>query len=84
MEKTVAISILEDIKEKLQDTENPKIKGLQTITTYKKNLEIATNEKLKELIKKHTEYVKKYGEYDKKTLRLSKKIDKEMRKIYNN
>lgn len=84
MEKTVAILILEDIQEKLQDTKNPKVKGLQTIDTYKKNLEIATNEKLKELIKRHTEYAKKYGEYDKKTLKLSKKIDKSMRKIFNN
>lgn len=84
MEKTVAIAILEDIQEKLQDTENPKIKGLQTISNYRKNLEIATNEELKELIARHTEYVKEYGEYDKKTLRLSRKIDKKMRKIYNN
>ncbi len=84
MEKTVAISILEDIYEKLQDTKNPKEKGLLTISTYRKNLEIATNENLKKLIKKHTEYAKKYGEYDKKTLRLSKKIDKRMRKIFNN
>lgn len=84
MEKQVAISILQDIQDSLKDEKNAKIKGLQTISIYKKDLEIATNEKLKELITKHTEYVKRYGEYDRKTLRLSKKIDKEMRKIFNN
>lgn len=84
MEKQVAISILQDIQDSLKDEKNAKIKGLQTISTYRKNLEITTNEKLKKLIEEHTKYVKEYGEYDKKTLRLSKKIDKEMRKIFNN
>lgn len=84
IEKTVAINILQDIQESLNDNKNAKIKGIRTIATYRKNLEIATNEKLSALIKKHTECAKRYGEYDKKTLKLNKKIDKEMQKIFNN
>lgn len=84
MEKSVAISILEDIRQALNDTNNAKDKALKTVELYRKNLEIATNDKLKELIKKHTEYSRKYGEDDRKTLKLSKKIDKELRKIFDN
>lgn len=84
MEKSVAISILEDIQQALNDTNNAKDKALKTIELYRKNLEIATNDKLKELIKKHTEYCRKYGEDDRKTLKLSKKIDKELHKIFDN
>lgn len=58
--------------------------GLKTVDIYKKNLEIATNKKIQNLIEKHTQYSKKYGEQNSKTLRIGKKIDEEMQKIYNN
>ncbi len=83
MEKEVAISILEDIEISLQK-ENWKEESLKTIALYKKGLEIATNPKIKNLIEKHREYIKKYGENDKKTIKIGKKIDEEVQKIYNN
>lgn len=83
MEKEVAISILEDIENSLQK-ENWKEESLKTIAIYRKGLEIATNLKIKNLIEKHREYIKKYGENDKKTIKIGKKIDEEVQKIYNN
>lgn len=83
MEKEVAISILEDIENSLQK-DNWKEESLKTIAIYRKGLEIATNLKIKNLIEKHREYIKKYGENDKKTIKIGKKIDEEVQKIYNN
>lgn len=57
--------------------------GLKTIKIYRKNLEIATNEKIQKLIKKQKEYIEKYGENGKRTQKLNKKIDKEINKIFN-
>lgn len=82
MEKQVAINILEDIENSLQK-ENWKEESLKTIAIYRKGLEIATNLKIKNLIEKHREYIKKYGENDKKTIKIGKKIDEEVQKIYN-
>lgn len=82
MEKEVAISILEDIENSLQK-ENWKDESLKTIAIYRKGLKIATNPKIKNLIDKHREYIKKYGENDKKTIKIGKKIDEEVQKIYN-
>ena len=82
MEKEVAISILEDIENSLQK-DNWKEESLKTIAIYRKGLEIATNLKIKNLIEKHREYIKKYGENDKKTIKIGKKIDEEVKKIYN-
>lgn len=82
MEKEVAISILEDIENSLQK-DNWKEESLKTIAIYRKGLEIATNLKIKNLIEKHREYIKKYGENDKKTIKVGKKIDEEVQKIYN-
>lgn len=82
MEKEVAISILEDIENSLQKY-NWKEESLKTIAIYRKGLEIATNLKIKNLIEKHREYIKKYGENDKKTIKIGKKIDEEVQKIYN-
>lgn len=82
MEKEVAISILEDIENSLQK-ENWKEESLKNIAIYRKGLEIATNPKIKNLIEKHREYIKKYGENDKKTIKIGKKIDEEVQKIYN-
>ncbi len=82
MEKQIAINILEDIKSSLLGN-NGKENGLKKLEIYRKNLEIATNKKIIKLIERHKLYVKKYGKNHYKSVRLSKKIDEEMRKIYN-
>ncbi len=83
MEKEVAIKILEDIQSNLNQ-ENWKYQTLSTISQYKKGLLIATNDKIKKLVEKYKEYITKYGENGKKTIALGKKIDEEIKKIYNN
>ena len=83
MEIEIAISILEDIRQLLIGKE-PKEKALRTIEIYRKNLELATNEKIKRLIEKQKEYIKKYGSNNRKILKINKKIDEEIQKIYNN
>ena len=82
MEKEVAISILEDIENSLQK-ENWKEESLKNIAIYRKGLEIATNPKIKNLIEKHRKYIEKYGENNQKSIKIGKKIDKEVQKIYN-
>lgn len=82
MEKEVAISILEDINNTL-NKKNSKIEVLKIIDIYEKNLKITENSKIKNLIKKQKEYIKNYGEYSNKTLKINKKIDEELRKIFN-
>ena len=82
MEKEVAISILEDIQNTL-NKEDWKNQTLKIIDIYKKNLKITENSKIKNLIKKQKEYIKNYGEYSNKTLKINKKIDEELRKIFN-
>lgn len=82
MKKEVAIRILEDIQRNLNQ-ENWKCQTLSTIRQYKQGLLIATNDKIKKLVEKHKEYIKKYGENGKKTMALGKKIDEEVKKIYN-
>ena len=83
MEKEVAIRILEDIQRNLNQ-DDWKCKTLSTISQYKKGLLIATNPKIKKIVEKHREYIKKYGENGKKTIAVGKKIDEEIKKIYNN
>ena len=83
MEKEVAIRILEDIQRNLNQ-DDWKCKTLSTISQYKKGLLIATNPKIKKLVKKYKEYITKYGENGKKTIAVGKKIDEEIKKIYNN
>lgn len=82
MDKEIAISILEDVKQSLYN-DNAKQKGLSTVNQYIKGLEITENQEIQQLISKQQEYVKKYGENGRKTLKLNKKIDKEMQKIFN-
>lgn len=82
MEKDVAITILEDIQNALC-TDNPKENALKTLEIYRKDLEISTSIKIKKLIDKQLEYVQKYGRNGRKTLNLNKKIDKEIKKIFN-
>lgn len=83
MNKNEAINILEDIQSCLNQ-DDWKCKTLSTISQYKKGLLIATNPKIKKLVEKHREYIKKYGENGKKTIAVGKKIDEEIKKIYNN
>lgn len=82
MEKQVAIDILENIQETLTG-ENAKEKGLKIVEIYRKNLEISTSKKMRKLINKQKEYCQIYGEDDKKTLKLVKKIDEEIQRIFN-
>ena len=82
MEKEVAISILEDIENSLQK-ENWKDESLKTIAIYRKGLEIAINPQIEKLIEKHRQYIEKYGENNQKSIKIGKKIDKEVQKIYN-
>lgn len=83
MNKNEAINILEDIQSCLNQ-DDWKCKTLSTISQYKKGLLIATNPKIKKLVEKYKEYITKYGENGKKTMALGKKIDEEIKKIYNN
>lgn len=80
VDKQVAISILEDIK---QDIIKDKLKGLRTIDIYVRNLEVATSPKIKELVAKQKELVTKYGEDDARVIRVNKKASAEINKIFN-
>ena len=59
MEREVAISILEDVKESLFCG---KESGIKTLDIYQKNLELATSPKINKMINLQNEYIKKYGE----------------------
>ena len=80
LEKEVAISILQDIKD---DIVKDKSKGLRTIDIYVKNLEVATSPKIKELVAKKKELVAKYGDDDKRVEKINKKASDEIKKIFN-
>ena len=82
IEKDVAISILEDIEYNLNN-EDWKNRTLKTIDLYRKNLKIATNKKIKKLVEIQKKYIKKYGENAEETIKINKKIDEELCKIYN-
>ena len=82
VEKQVALDILEEIKQNIQEYDSG-TKALKTINIYRKNLEVAVNPKIKELIEQQKEAMAKYGEDDKRTIKLNKQISKEMGKIYN-
>lgn len=82
IEKDIAIDILEDIENSLY-SDNWKHETLKTISIYMKNIEVSTNRKIKKLMRKHQKYMSTYGEDDKRTIKLVKKIDDEMLKIYN-
>lgn len=81
IEKGKAIEILEEIESKLNYKDWKEAE--KTVNTYIKNLEISTNDRIQQLIDKHTEYRKKYGEDSFRTKMLAKKIDKELLAIYN-
>lgn len=82
MDKGVAVSILEDVKQSLYN-ENAKQKGLSTINQYICGLKITQNEKIQQLINKQKEYCKLYGENDKRTVKLNRKVDEELKKIFS-
>ena len=81
MKKNVAIDILEDIQQILNQKDG-KIKAIKTIEIYIKNLEISNNKNIQKLIRKQIEYINIYGENSRKTIKLNKKIDKEIQKIF--
>lgn len=82
IEKNTVINILEDIQNSLR--KNNIEEGLKTLDIYRKNLELSCNPKLKKLIEEQSQLVNEYGESNKRVLRINKKIDKEMQKIFNN
>ena len=82
MEKEVALSILEDLQNCL-NKDNWKSETLKNIKIYKKNLQIAIDDNIRELIEKQKDLIDKYGENDKRTLKMNKKIGKELQKIFN-
>ena len=78
IEKEVAINILEDIQQCLNQ-ENWQDRTLSTVTQYKKGILVAIDEELKGLIAER----KKYDEDSPEAIKLSQKIDERLRKIYN-
>ncbi|MBO5349690.1 MAG: hypothetical protein J6A89_07750 [Clostridia bacterium] len=78
MEKEIAIQILEDIKEGLY-SENWKTRTLSTIKQYRKNLLIATNEDLKNLV----EDLKKYPDDSKEYEEIAVQMSNIMNAIFN-
>lgn len=82
VEKQVALDILEEIKQNIQEDDSG-TKALKTINIYRKNLEVAVNPKLKALVEQQKECIAKYGEDDAHTKKLNKKISKELEKIFN-
>lgn len=83
MEKQVALDILQEIRQNIQEDDTG-TKALKTIDIYRKNLEVAVNPKIKALVEQQKEYIAKYGEDDAHTIKLNKKISKELEKIFNN
>ena len=83
VEKQVALNILEEIKKDIQEDDSG-TKALKTIDIYKKNLEVAINPKIRELVEKQKEAMAKYGEEDSRTVKLNKQITKELEKVFNN
>lgn len=81
IEKQEAIEILEEIEAKLNSKEWKLAK--KDIEYYIKNLEVAENEKIKNLITRYKKTRKAYGESNYKTKILTKKIDKKLLEIYN-
>ena len=83
VEKQVAINILEDIEQALKDDHTGN-KAKRTVDIYRKNLEVSTNTKLRELVKKQKDISSKYGDDDIRIIRISKKISKILEDIFNN
>jgi len=83
VEKQVAINILEDIEQALKDDHTGN-KAKRTVDIYRKNLEVSTNTKLRELVKEQKDLSTKYGDDDIRTIRISKKISKILEDIFNN
>lgn len=82
IEKSVVVNILEDIRQALNEDKTG-TKAMKTVEIYRKNLEVATSTKLKELVKKKKELTAKYGEDDIRVARLNKKASNELEKIFN-
>ena len=78
VDKQVAISILEDIKQEIIDG---KTNG--TLEIYIKNLEVATSPKIKSLVAKQKALLEKYDEDDARVIRINKKASAEINKIFD-
>lgn len=77
VDKQVAISILEDIKQEIIDG---KTNG--TLEIYIRNLEVATSPKIRSLVAKQKALLEKYGEDDKRVEKINKKASAEINKIF--
>ena len=78
IEKSVAINILEDIQQCLNE-EKWQVKTLSTVKQYKNGILVSIDEELKGLIAER----KKYDEDSSEAIKLYQKIDDRLRKIYN-
>lgn len=83
MTKQEAINILEDVLHSLNNKEDGISKALSTTNTYIKDLEVATDPKIKKLIEKQKQYISLYGEEDARTISINKKISKKMGNIFD-
>ena len=81
IDREKSIEILEEIESQLNYKDCKEAE--KTIDIYIKKLEISTNDRIQQLIEKHTKYREKYGEDSFRTKMLAKKIDKELLAIYN-
>lgn len=81
IEKDISLEILQDIQNILK-TDNIE-KSLKTLDIYRKNLELSCNKDLAKLIEKQKNLINTYGENDNQVLKINKKIDKQIRKIFN-
>ena len=81
IEKTIVINMLEDIKSNLKY--NNRERALKDVNIYIKNIELTVNKKIKKLTAKCKLYRKKYGENHILFIITSKKLDKEIHKIFS-
>ena len=81
MEKSIAINILEDIKDSLSQ-ENWEEQTMKTIRTYRKNIEISMNPQIQRMVRHYKRCFDKYGENNIITILLGKRIDKKMQEIF--
>lgn len=81
MKKSTAINILEDIQDSLY-CNNWKENSLLKIRYYTNCLEVSISPKINKLIEKYRKSINQYGKNNKKSLKLAKKIDDEIDKIF--
>ena len=81
IEKSEVLNILQDIELNL-DNRNCE-RALKDVNIYIKNIELTTNEKIKNLFSMYEEYLQLYGKNHIKTMMIRKKLDKEFCKTFS-